>query len=246
MRVHAKFTLRNLKDVPLKMAVRVQKKDGDILASRTSAYRNQGNQLEASKPLKPGFVNAVYKDYNVFIPYDEFVIGPGKHKLDLDADIYYGDGELLKHLALHPFAFTQPARSKPTAKFDRMWIDYDVTQNGKKGMMVHTKFTIDNLLNQTVTLALGIEKETGTKVFARTTSKYRSKTGQLAFYKTFTPKYNSAKFNDVKIFVPYAEIPLPVGKHKLRFHADILQTGTNLNIHLNYYSFAFNRRRTPR
>ena len=252
MRVHTKFTLRNLKDVPLKMAVRIQKSDGDVLASKTRAYRNKGNQLEASKPLKPGYVNAVYKDYSVFIPYDEFVIGPGNHNLKLDADLYYADGELLKHLDLYPFTFKRPGRTtstppstnlKPTATFGRMWIDYNVTQDGKKGMMVHTKVTLNNLKGKRMMLALVIQKKGGAKIFARPSSRNRSKNGSLTFYKTLVPRYNSSIFNDIKVFVPYSEIVLGAGRHQLQIHGDVISPNASTNLHLNIFPFELNRRK---
>lgn len=247
MRVHTKFTLKNLKDVPLQLTVRVQKDDGDTLSSNDPKYRNKGGQLAAFKALKPGFPEAVYKDLGVFIPYTAFKIEPGKHNLKLDADIIYPDGDLLKHLTLYPFVFTQPARTstnnsndaKPTGTLDKMWIDYNVTQNGEKGMLVHTKMNVSGLLDQNIQLALVVEKADGTKIIAKKTSPNRSINGHLTFYKDLVPQYASTVFNDVQIFIPYSEITVPEGNHNMRIHADILQPGTDLNIHINYHEFSF-------
>ncbi len=253
MRVHTKFTLKNLKDVQLKLAVRIQRDDGDVLSSKTAAYRNRGGQLEVSKPLKPGFTSAVYKDYSVFLPYDEFAIEPGKHNLKLDADIYYPDGDLLRHLALYPFTFTKPARSttstpptnnggKPSVKLGRMWIDYDVTQDGQKGMLVHTKATLNNLRGRNLQLALVVQKADGGKITARPNSRNRSVNGSLTFYKDIVPRYDSAVFHDIKVFIPYSEIVLGAGVHKLRLHTDIISPDGKFNLHVNYYPFQFRRR----
>ncbi|MGI8544936.1 MAG: hypothetical protein ACR2MD_15865 [Aridibacter sp.] len=167
MLVHTKFTLRNLKNIPLQLTVRIQKEDGDTLTSNDKIYRNKGGQLTVFRNIKPGYDNAVYKDYEVFIPYNVFTLSPGKYNLQLDADIIYPDGDLLKHLTLYPFTFTQPARtstpptntnSKPNARLEKMWFDHNVTQNGQNGMLVHTNMTVFNLLDQNIKLAIGIEK----------------------------------------------------------------------------------------
>lgn len=245
MRVYSKFTLRNLKDIPLSLTVRIQKEDGDILRSNNSTYRNKGGQLAVFRPIKAGYDNAVYKDYDVFIPYKAFTVDPGKYNLKLDADIIYPDGELLKHLTLYPFLFTQPEKTptstntKSGAILDEMWVDYNVTQNGQKGMLVHTRMTVNGFLNQTIQFALGVEKTDGTKVLARSSSPNRSKVGQLVFYKDLRPQYDSAKFNDIQVFVPYNEIVLPAGNYNLRLHADVLKAGTELDVHLKYYPFTF-------
>ncbi|MEZ5345388.1 MAG: hypothetical protein R2681_07530 [Pyrinomonadaceae bacterium] len=244
MRIHAKFTLRNLKDESLNLTVRIEREDGDPLKNDKTEFRNKGGQLAVFKALKPGFVAAVYEDQSVFIPYDEMIIEPGKHNLKIDADIIYADGELLKHFTLYPFTFTKPGSTTttstntgtPSAKFDRTWIDYNVTQSGVKGMVVHTKFTINNMLNKEVQLAVGVETTAGTPVKG-----YRmvSKNGYLVGYLRLTPKYNAAVFNDASVFIPYNEFNIASGKHNLRVHVDILHPATNLDLHLTYFNFDF-------
>ncbi|MCB1023489.1 MAG: hypothetical protein KDB79_03810 [Acidobacteria bacterium] len=245
MRVHTKFTLKNLKDESLNLTVRVEKEDGDPLKNSNSAYSNKGGQLAVFKPLKPAYASAIYADQAVFIPYDEIIIEPGKHNLKLDADIIYTDGELLKHFTLHPFTLTKPGGTtstvpptlqKPTATHDRTWIDYNVTQNGQKGMVVHSKFTVNNLLNQQVLVAVGIETTAGVAVKGKTKI---SKSGSLVVYLPITPKYAAAVFQDANVFIPYSEFVLPRGKHKLRAHVDILQPAKNLDLHLSYFNFDF-------
>lgn len=251
MVVHTKFTLRNLKDIPLELTVRIQKEDGDTLTSNNSTYRNKGGQLAVFRPIKAGFANAVYQDYDVFIPYNAFNIPPGKYDLKLDADIIYPDGDLLKHLTLYPFTFTQPGKttstpannsnstSTPSGKLEKMWIDNNVTQGGQKGMLVHTKMTLYNLLNQKIRLALFVEKADGTNVYARANSKNRADDGNLTFNIDLVPKYEPTLFSDVSVFIPYSEIVLGAGNHDLRIHADIVKPGTDLNVHINYLPFAF-------
>ncbi len=249
MRVHTKFTLRNLKDIPLQLTVRLQKDDGDTLTSSDSAYRNKGGQLAVFRPIKAGYVNAVYQDYAVFIPYSAFKLAPGKYNLQLDADIIYPDGELLKHLTLYPFTFTQAATTqtpppsnnglKPNVRLEKMWIDYNVTQGGQTGMLVHTKITVFNLLNENVVLALFIEKADGSNVYAKRNSTNRAKDGNLTFFKDLKPQYEPALFNDLQVFVPYSEIVLEPGMHNLKIHADIVKPGTDMNLHIDYYPFTF-------
>ncbi len=239
MRVHCKFTVRNMKDTPLYLSVRFQKENGDILESSNVAYRNKGGQLAVFRKLTPAYDAAVYNDFSVFVPYKEIVLPVGKHNLKVDADIIYENGDFLKHLKIHPIIFTQgPAptnASTPRVKFDRLWIQQNVRQRGLLGMRVHVKFTAYNLRNKAVQLAIGIEKRDGGAVNG-INRLYRSKTGTLTVYRRLNMRFNSSVFNDVAFFIPYKEFDVRPPTADLRIHADLLYP-TNQNLHLTYYNF---------
>jgi hypothetical protein len=238
MRVHTKFTVRSMKDVPLFLTYRFQKEDGDTLSSDNEAFRNAGGQLAVFRKLTPAYNAAVYKDYSIFVPYKEIVLPPGKHNLKVDADIIYENGDILKHLKLHPFLFTQPAKSTtaPRVKFTRMWIDHNVTQGGLRGMRVHTNMTVYNLLNKASSLAVAVAKRDKTKVLGKT-AKFKSKNGQLTVYQRFTPKYPAAHFKDIKVFIPYNEFNAVGLTTEFKIHADILYPNSG-NLHVTYHDFA--------
>ncbi|MFV0388268.1 MAG: hypothetical protein ACK5NT_05905 [Pyrinomonadaceae bacterium] len=241
MRVHTKFTLRNMLNEDLELTMRVMRKDGDPLKTPTAKYQNNAGQLAVFKALRPAYVNAVFNDISVFIPYSEIKIEPGKHRLQVDADIIYPDGEMVKHLTLYDFEFTQPetkTAATPSIKLDKIWIDYNVTRDGKSGMVVHTKTDVNNLMGENIQFAVGIETADGKSVNGKT---MRSSTGTLVNYVDAVPKYNATTFNDVSMFIPYDEIQLPKGKHKLRVHVDILKPGSDFNLHVGYYNFEFSR-----
>ena len=42
----------------------------------------------------------------------------------------------------------------PSATFDKMWIDYDITEDGVKGMRIHVKFTAYDMLNMDAYMAI--------------------------------------------------------------------------------------------
>jgi len=247
MRVHNKFTVRNLKDVPLYMTVR-------IINAKGSAVMTPANKtLEVSKPLNPGHVNSVYADYSVFVPYTSFRLPAGKHNLKVDADLFYQDKELLKHLAVHKFLFTQPGKpTTPTLRKQgsvtpgKIWIDYNIKRNGKQGMVVHTRMAVNGLSRRSLKVVVGVETapvgNTKAKaVMARSSSLNKSQTGQLAFYKTIVPRNNAYRLSNLTFFVPYSEINVTRGKHNLRLHVDVLDTGAKNNLHVGYHAFRFTR-----
>ena len=48
-------------------------------------------------------MNSVWEKLTLFIPYEEFGLGKGKHDLRLDIDAIYKNGALLKHMRFHEF-----------------------------------------------------------------------------------------------------------------------------------------------
>ena len=46
---------------------------------------------------------------------------------------------------------------EPRATFNKMWVDYDVTEGGLKGMRLHIKFTVYDMLNMDAYMAVYFE-----------------------------------------------------------------------------------------
>lgn len=106
MRIHINFEVTGLKGVDSKLTVRVRKEDDSFLTSDTS-LSNESGQLEVAFDMKPGYPTTVYKDADVFLPYDEINLRKGDWNLKLDIDLNYADGELIDHLAYHEFEFSR-------------------------------------------------------------------------------------------------------------------------------------------
>lgn len=251
MRIHNKFTVRNLKEIPLYMTVR-------IINEKDQAVMTPANKtLEISKPLNPGYENSVYADYHVFVPYTLISLPAGKHNLKVDADIFYQDKELLKHLAEHKFLFTQPGtpttptRTPALSKTGsvtpgKIWIDYNVKRNGEQGMVIHTRMAVNGLMLRSLKVVVGIENApvgnaAAKPVMARSDSANKSQTGQVAFYNSIVPSSNTYRLSNLTFFIPYDEINVPSGKHDLRLHVDLLDAGADNNIHIGYHPFRFTR-----
>ncbi|MEE8294676.1 MAG: hypothetical protein V3R64_03105, partial [Sphingomonadales bacterium] len=106
MLIHVNLALRQLKDIPSKLAVAVEFKNGDKVFASNPEYRSTNGQLTVYRTLNNRFDNSLYTDLEVFIPYREFSVGAGNQELRLHADILYGDGGNL-HVTYYDFNFTK-------------------------------------------------------------------------------------------------------------------------------------------
>ncbi|HUF04280.1 MAG TPA: hypothetical protein VMM38_08905 [Aridibacter sp.] len=243
IQILANFSVHGLKGTSSDIVYRFQK-DGQFIKGKSSDYKTQAGDLSARRLLKPAYSVTVYKDLEAFLPYSEFGLAPGTYDLKMDADVIMRDGKLVKHLTLQDVRVVIPseAGSAANAKFEKMWIDYDVNEGGQLGMAVHVSAVLNGMNGKEAYLQLLFEKEDGTKLNG-TTTRFKSPSGQTAGYLSLKPIYDSARFNDIKIFVPYSEFNLPVGQHKLKIHADVVYPDYTDLGHLTYYDFQYTRNR---
>ncbi|MCO6510887.1 MAG: hypothetical protein J5I65_08845 [Aridibacter famidurans] len=243
MQIVANFSVEGMKDTSSDIVYRFQK-DGEFMKGKSKEYSTQAGDLSARRLLKPAYDVTVYKDLEAFIPYSEFGLAPGTYSLKLDADVIMRDGKLVKHLTLQDVSVTIPSVtvSGANATFEKIWIDYNVNQGGQLGMVVHVTAVLNGLNGKEAYLQLLFEKDDGTRLNGSTTQ-FKSPSGQTAGYSSLKPIYNSARFNDIKIFVPYSEFNLPVGKHLLKIHADVVNPDYTAISHLTYYDFEYTRNR---
>ena len=107
MRVHAKFSVTNMKNVEGYLAIYFETKEGERLKSDVSGFRSTSGQLAAYKSITPGFDLTDYNDLIVFIPYSAFDLTSGKHDLKMDADLIYKEGGMIQHLKYYDFWMTK-------------------------------------------------------------------------------------------------------------------------------------------
>ena len=98
---------------------------------------------------------------------------------------------------------------EPRATFNKMWVDYDVTENGLKGMRLHIKFTVYDMLNMDAYMAVYFEynDERG-GLLKDKNGKFNSTAGDVALYQSIKPAYNPANYEDLQLFMPYSELEL--------------------------------------
>jgi hypothetical protein len=107
MRIHMNFRTFNMKDKDSYVAVFFQNKGGERLSSKGGNYRSRDGQVALYRALKPDFDQAVYNDLQLFMPYNELGLEPGKYDLQMDVDLIDKPGNMIQHLNLHDFQYEQ-------------------------------------------------------------------------------------------------------------------------------------------
>lgn len=248
MRVHLKFTTYGMKNMDAYVAVYFSYNDeiAGILKDKNNKYASTAGDVAVYQSIKPNYDPAVYDDLSIFMPYSELDLEPGLYDLTMDVKLIYKAGGMISRLTYYDFEYTKPgspadamSEMKTEVIFNDMWIDYDVYEGGKKGMRIHLKFSTVNMKGIDAYAAIYFEKKNGEVVEGKT-STYRSKSGQLAVYKSIKPNFEEADYDDLKLFMPYDEIP-GTGKIDMKMTADIIFPSGDLIKHLKDKYFLFER-----
>jgi hypothetical protein len=245
MRIHVNFEVTGLKGVDAKLVARVQTEDGDFLTTKSS-YSNEEGQLETSYSIKPGYATAVYEDADMFLPYSEMSLGKGVWDLKLDIDLNYEDGELIQHLTLKEFEFTSAGGANDTTKTDstatvkKIWVDYNVTERGRKGMRIHVNFEVSGLKGVDAKLVARVQKDNG-DFLTSTSPSFSNGSDQLEVSYDIKPGYAVTVYEDATLFLPYSEIVIRKGVWDLKLDIDLNYEDGGLIQHLDYYEFEFTR-----
>lgn len=130
---------------------------------------------------------------------------------------------------------------KPSAELEKIWVDYNVREEGRLGMRIHVKFSVYNMKDVDSYLAVYFEKSDGTKL-TTTNRKYSSTNGQTAVFRLLKPGYEDTIYKDLEVFMPYDELKLSSGKYDLKMDADVIYENGDMVEHLGYHDFQYEKK----
>ena len=128
--------------------------------------------------------------------------------------------------------------SNVTTKFQKVWVDYNVTEDGENGMRIHVKFQVTNMKDVDSKVMVYFQEEDGTNL---TGSGLYSSDGKVAAKKELKPGFDVTEYKDLEIFMPYNELNLTKGKYNLKMDIDLADDDENLIQHLTFHEFQYEK-----
>jgi len=263
MMMHVSFTVYNMKGIPGFLGFYFKYNDGKPGSyiehrRRGDKYHTSDGKLSVGERLTPTYDVSVYKDVQVFMPYDEFGLDPGTYDLTIDVQFNYAEGGGVSWLKLYDIEYTAYDNSRgkdnkkavmnnpmirtsgPRATFDTLWVDFDVTENDILGMRMHFKFTAYDMKDTLASLAVYFEynDERG-GVLKDKNGQFSSSAGDVAVYKDINPGYNTAVYDDLQVFMPYSELDLAPGTYQLLMDTKLIYRRGGLISNFVYQPFKF-------
>jgi hypothetical protein len=244
MRIHTKFTVYDMKNVPSYLAIYFETSDGKRLRDNNKSYYSTSGDVALYKELQIDYNPGVYSDLAVFMPYEEFDLTRGEYNLKMDVDLIYKAGGLIQHLTFESFDFTQPGSERNsaavTSKVTRVWVDYNVTEGSVRGMRIHVNFEVTGLKGVDSLVTARVQKTNGDYLL-NSSGDYSNSEGQLQVKFDMKPGYDTTVFKDADLFLPYSALNLSRGKWDLKLDIDLNYEDGDLIKHLDFYEFEFER-----
>jgi hypothetical protein len=125
-------------------------------------------------------------------------------------------------------------------KFDKVWVDYNETEDGERGMRIHVKFEVTGMEGVDSYLMVYFQKSDGTELTTGS-SAYGSIDGRVVAKKALKPGYDVTVYKDLEVFMPYSELNLTKGKYNLKMDIDLADDDEVLIKHLGYHEFEYEK-----
>jgi hypothetical protein len=245
MRIHVKFTTYGMKNLNSYVAVYFMDGNGTYLKDKNGKFASSTNEVAVYRELTPAYDPADYNDLTIFMPYSELDLPDGNHNLTMDVKLIYKAGGLIQELTKKEFEYAQGNvvprdPSGVTAKVNRIWIDYNVTEGGKRGMRIHVNFEVTGLKGVESKLSARVQRENGNFLMNSNVG-YTNNSGQLEVFFEMNPGFPTTVYKDADLFLPYNEIIIGRGKHNLKLDFDLNYDDGELIKHLDIYDFEFEK-----
>jgi hypothetical protein len=135
---------------------------------------------------------------------------------------------------------------KPSATFDSIWVDYDITENDMFGMRIHLKFTCYEMKDIDSYVAIYYEYNDEYAGWLKDKDgKFNSTDGYVALYRSLKPAYDPAVYDDLTLFMPYKQLDLEPGVYDLRMDIKLIYKEGGQIDHLTYYDFDYSKKGSP-
>ena len=154
---------------------------------------------------------------------------------------------MIQHLGFKNFKFSAPnsasdSQDRPdnvSATVNRVWVDYDVVENKKKGMRIHINFEVVGLKGIDSKLTVRVRNENDELLSSETD--YANGNGELELAFDMRPGYPTTVYKDASVFLPYEELNLRKGVWNLKLDIDLNYANGELIEHLAFHEFEFTR-----
>jgi len=247
MRIHVKFTAYGMKNLDSYLAIYFIDEDGNYLKDNNRKFNSSSGDVAVYRDLRPGYDPAEYADFSVFMPYSELDLPNGNWDLKMDVKLIYKAGGLISELTKKPFNYKKGASvnnnknsDDVTFKVTRKWIDYNVSEDGVKGMRIHVHFEVTGLRGVDSLLAVRVMKENG-DILMNSNSSYSNNDGELEVAFSMKPGFETTVYKDADVFLPYNQIIVSRGKWDLKLDIDLKYADGTLIKHMDVYPFEFER-----
>ncbi|MBK6904178.1 MAG: hypothetical protein IPH04_15595 [Saprospirales bacterium] len=225
LRVHASFILSHLPGEKCKaVAWFYDEASGEPLEDFNGLYSTSTGDVSAGVDFVPSDVSSDFTDFSLFLPYDELHLEEGNYRIKFQIGLFHQmQGDRMQQVgpvsafSSFEYKFGKPI---PSALFQKLWVDFDVYEGIRKGLRIHLQFSVRNGKDKPCRAVAWFYSDSGLPL-QDYNGKYNSVDGKVSVGADFLPRYDSADYSDLTLFMPYDELHLSSGHHSLKLDAGL-------------------------
>lgn len=126
-----------------------------------------------------------------------------------------------------------------SASIEKAWTDFNVYEDGAKGMKIHVKFRVDGFKSVDGRVIAYFRYKNGNDL-ADKNGRYCTVNNKVSVGGDITPGYDNTIYEDYTLFIPYDELHLGSGKTDLQYHIEVHFNGDSFD-ESDYYDFQFTK-----
>lgn len=261
MLIHVSFSAYDMKGVEAGLTCFFKYADGEPDSyirheeNKGDMYHNQNGYLQAVTVIRPSSDIMTYDDLEVFMPYEEFKLGPGEYDLTIDVILQRRTSNIA-YFKMYDFTYTVPDDSRsavqqkrsaaatplplnaPGARFDSIWVEFDVKESDQLGMRMHFKFVAYHMKDTAASVAVYfLYNNIDGGTLKDKNNQFASASGNVAAYAAINPGYDTAYYNDLPLFMPYSELHLGPGNYQVLMDSKLIFRRGGLIANFRHYGF---------
>ena len=250
MKVLVDFTVQGMKDGAGRCVAYFYYPDGSVVKDTNKSYCTTTGETSSGSDFKPGYDNAKYTDFEIFIPYSELEVPSDVRDLKLLCCIWENSdsswNELVKS---NYYSFVLPSSGSSdsssassltkSAQFTDITIEHDVYKDNVRGMKILADFTVQGMKDKSGSCVAYFYYQNGDKL-KDTNDSYCTTGGSVCASKEIKPNYDNARYTDLEIFIPYSELEVVSGKRDLKVSCTVWDKSVSPSKALSssrFYSF---------
>lgn len=191
--------------------------NGNTLKDKNQEYYATDGTICTMEDFTPGFQYTQYTKYPLFIPVNEFHVGPGKYKFLFKVSLFWRDkNQGYHHIATSDF-YKLPFDWYITesGEIANLNIDYNKNAKGKNGIQFTLDYSVYNMEGKrgrfVVEFYYDLDK------FSYLYKHGKESEGIMSFVQEFNPQYETTDFTGATCWVPYDLFPLKIGRNIFYF-----------------------------
>ena len=191
MLIHAKFTIHGMKGRKGEVTAYFFKPDGTQLKDFNDCYSTDDGFASVCEPINPTYDDAYYKDFELFMPYDELHFTGTVEGCYMTVIVWSEDTPILQSDRI--FFNINSLESRISLLKE----EHGVEENGENGFRVHVKFCVKQMKGILGRVHVAFFYEDGNPYM------YQGQHLILSDDTTFNPMYESSLYSDYVIHCPY-------------------------------------------